>query len=186
MTILEEKATSQNTSSTTSRKQNNVSEDDNRNKIEKGGLIGSEINVNTHRRNSVNLDETLIRALSTSNNSAMISAVGDRYITPEYLAPLPSSTVRILNNILSHTTKNKNVSRLMHIYLQLHLNNLCNFIFFDSPLIPCLVVGGYVVLTTLVLPMVMKNREPFDLKNVLIVYNFIQVSNRQKCLVIMN
>ena len=93
MTILEEKATSHKTSSTTSRKQNNVSEDDNRNHIEKGGLIASEINVNTQNRNSVNLDETLIRALSTSNNSAMISAVGDRYITPEYLAPLPSSSV---------------------------------------------------------------------------------------------
>ena len=91
MTILEEKAASQKTSSTSSRK--SVSEDDNRNHLEKGGIVGSsEINVN--RRNSINLDESLIRALTTSNNSAMISAVGDRYITPEYLAPLPSSSVR--------------------------------------------------------------------------------------------
>ena len=90
MTILEEKAASQKTSSTSSRK--SVSEDDNRNHLDKGGIVGSsEINVN--RRNSINLDETLIRALTTSNSSAMISAVGDRYITPEYLAPLPSSSV---------------------------------------------------------------------------------------------
>ena len=105
MTILEENATSQKTSSTSSRKQNNVSEDANRNHIEKGGLIASEINVNTQNRNPVNLDETLLRALSTSNNSAMISAVGDRYITPEYLAPLPSSSVCILSLPSSCTTK---------------------------------------------------------------------------------
>jgi len=89
MTILEEKAASQKTSSTSSRK--SVSEDDNRSHLEKGGIVGSpEINVN--HRNSIGLDETLIRALTTSNSSAMISAVGDRYITPEYLAPLPSSS----------------------------------------------------------------------------------------------
>ena len=103
MTILEEKATSQKTSSTSSRK--SVSEDDNRNHLEKGGIVGSsEINVN--RRNSINLDESLIRALTTSNNSAMISAVGDRYITPEYLAPLPSSSVRYReSNIIIHYFK---------------------------------------------------------------------------------
>jgi hypothetical protein len=96
MTILEETATSLKSSSTTSRKQNNVSEDANRNHIEKGGLTASNIDSNKRNRNSINLDETLlIRALSTSNSSAMISAVGDRYITPEYLAPLPSSTVCI-------------------------------------------------------------------------------------------
>ena len=90
MTILEEKAASQKTSSTSSRK--SVSEDDNRSHLEKGGIVGSpEINLN--HRNSIGLDETLIRALTTSNSSAMISAVGDRYITPEYLAPLPSSSV---------------------------------------------------------------------------------------------
>merc|ERR1712141_593413 len=72
--------------------QNNVVEDDNRNHIEKGRLSASETNVISQTRNSINLDETLIRALSSSNNSAMISAVGDRYITPEYLAPLPSSS----------------------------------------------------------------------------------------------
>jgi len=84
MTILEEKAASQKTSSTSSRK--SVSEDDNRNHLEKGGIVGSsEINVN--RRNSINLDESLIRALTTSNNSAMISAVGDRYITPAIASP---------------------------------------------------------------------------------------------------
>ena len=106
MTILEETATSQKTSSSTSRKQNNVAEDDTRNHIEKSGLIASEINVNTQNRNSVNLEETLLRALSTSNNSAMISAVGDRYITPEYLAPLPTSSVCTLSLSSSHTTKN--------------------------------------------------------------------------------
>ena len=102
MTILEEPA-AQKTSSTASRKQNNVVEDDNRNHIEKGRLSASETNVTSQTRNSINLDETLIRALSSSNNSAMISAVGDRYITPEYLAPLPSSSV----SIYSHSFKNK-------------------------------------------------------------------------------
>ena len=100
MTILEEPA-AQKTSSTSSRKQNNVVEDDNRNHIEKGRLSASETNVISQTRNSINLDETLIRALSSSNNSAMISAVGDRYITPEYLAPLPSSSV----SFYSHSFK---------------------------------------------------------------------------------
>ena len=100
MTILEEPA-AQKTSSTASGKQNNVVEDDNRNHIEKGRLSASETNVISQTRNSINLDETLIRALSSSNNSAMISAVGDRYITPEYLAPLPSSSV----SIYSHSFK---------------------------------------------------------------------------------
>jgi hypothetical protein len=120
MTILEETATSQKTSSSTSRKQNNVAEDDNRNHIEKSGLIASEINVNTQNRNSVNLEETLLRALSTSNNSAMISAVGDRYITPEYLAPLPTSSVCTLSLFSSHTTKNNknNFLKFMYIYLR--------------------------------------------------------------------
>ena len=95
MTILEEKAASQKTSSSSSRK--SVSEEDSRNHLEKGGI--SEISVNSQRRNSISLDESLIRALTTSNNSAMISAVGDRYITPEYLAPLPSSSVSLLTFI---------------------------------------------------------------------------------------
>ena len=69
MTILEENATSQKTSSTTSRKQNNVSEDANRNHIEKGGLIASEINVNTQNRNPVNLDETLAVAVHWENTN---------------------------------------------------------------------------------------------------------------------
>ena len=94
MTILEEKAASQKTS-TSSRK--SVSEEDSRNHLEKGGI--SELSVNSERRSSINLDETLIRALTASNNSAMISAVGDRYITPEYLAPLPSSSVSLLTFI---------------------------------------------------------------------------------------
>ena len=101
MTILEEKAASQKTSSTSSRK--SVSEEDSRNHLEKGGI--SELSVNSERRSSINLDETLIRALTASNNSAMISAVGDRYITPEYLAPLPSSSVCILSLFSSYTTK---------------------------------------------------------------------------------
>ena len=100
MTILEETSTSLKSSSTTSRKQNNVSEDANQNHIEKGGLTASKIDSNKRNRNSINLDETLIRALSTSNSSAMISAVGDRYITPEYLAPLPSSSVCIFYSFL--------------------------------------------------------------------------------------
>ena len=95
MTILGDTSTSPNSSSTTSRKQNNVSEDANRNHIEKGGLTASKIDSNNRNRNSINLDETFIRALSASTSSAMISAVGDRYITPEYLAPLPTSSVRI-------------------------------------------------------------------------------------------
>jgi len=92
MTILEEYSTSQKTSTTASRKQNNISEDTNRNRSEISRPSAFEIIVNTQNRNSINLDESLIRALSTSTSSAMISAVGDRYITPEYLAPLPSSS----------------------------------------------------------------------------------------------
>ena len=52
MTILEEKTTSQKSSSTTNRKQNTVSEDANRNQIEKGGLIASEINGTEIKSNS--------------------------------------------------------------------------------------------------------------------------------------
>ena len=103
MTILEEKAASQKTSSSSSRK--SVSEEDSRNHLEKGGI--SEISVNSQRRNSISLDESLIRALTTSNNSAMISAVGDRYITPEYLAPLPSSSVSLLTFITFYHYKYK-------------------------------------------------------------------------------
>ena len=105
MTILEENSTSQKTSSTESRKQSNVSEDTNRNRSELSGSPVSDISVNTHYRNSIHLDESLIRALSTSTSSAMISAVGDRYITPEYLAPLPSSSVRINSYLLNTKIK---------------------------------------------------------------------------------
>ena len=99
MTILEEASTSSSlkSSSTISKKQNNVvPEDTNRNHLENIGLAASKLDSNKRDRSSssINLDESVIRALSSSN-SAMISAVGDRYITPEYLAPLPSSTVRI-------------------------------------------------------------------------------------------
>ena len=98
MTILEEASTSSSlkSSSTISKKQNNVSEDASRNHLENIGLAASKLDSNKRYRgpSSINLDESVIRALSSSN-SAMISAVGDRYITPEYLAPLPSSTVRI-------------------------------------------------------------------------------------------
>ena len=97
MTILEEASTSSlKSSSTISKKQNNVSEDANRNHLENIGLAASKLDSNKRYRSSssINLDESVIRAFSSSN-SAMISAVGDRYITPEYLAPLPSSTVRI-------------------------------------------------------------------------------------------
>ena len=121
MTILEEPA-AQKTSSTASRKQNNVVEDDNRNHIEKGRLSASETNVTSQTRNSINLDETLIRALSSSNNSAMISAVGDRYITPEYLAPLPSSSVSIYSHSFKKTktynnSTNENGYSMKHLFL---------------------------------------------------------------------
>ena len=140
MTILEEPA-AQKTSSTASRKQNNVVEDDNRNHIEKGRLSASETNVISQTRNSINLDETLIRALSSSNNSAMISAVGDRYITPEYLAPLPSSSVSIYSHSfkkVNKNTTNENWYNMKHLFFYV----LCREI---TLLIYCFPITNYCV-----------------------------------------
>ena len=104
MTILEENSTPLKSSSLSSKKEKDttIAEDTNQNHIEiassRSGSSKTDLRSVSTLLTSASFDRNnseviRARALSLSANSAMISAVGDRYITPEYLAPLPSSSV---------------------------------------------------------------------------------------------